>query len=125
MSQPFNRRRFMAATAAAGIGAAAIQGKSAPAADPAALGKPAILGGQKARKKPFSSWPLVKENDEEAMAATGGSAKWFRGDKRRAREKLRGRLRPVDGSKTCIATNSGTSALVASLGALGLGPGDE
>ena len=60
----------MATAAAAGIGAAAIPGTAVKAADVAAGGKPAILGGEPVRKTIFSSWPLVKENDAEAMAAT-------------------------------------------------------
>ena len=125
MSRALSRRRFMAATAAAGIGAVAIQGKSAPAADATALGKPAILGGEKARKKPFSSWPLVKENDEEAMAATVRSGKWFRSEGGKRVTAFENAYAQLTGAKHCIATNSGTSALVASLGALGVGPGDE
>lgn len=124
MSRSFNRRRFIAATAAAGIGAVAAHGRSAKAAETAAPGKPAILGGEKTRKTPFSSWPLVEDNDREAMRATLDSAKWFRGWGKNV-DKFEEAFAQLTGAKHCLATNSGTSALVATLGALGIGPGDE
>ena len=114
----------MAATAAASIGAVALQGKSVRAAGQPSLGKPAILGGEKTRKEPFSSWPLVKENDEKAMAATLRSTRWFRGDEKALNvKKFETDYAQLTGAKHCIATNSGTSALVTSMGAMGIGPG--
>jgi len=124
MSHSLSRRRFIAATAAASIGAVATHGTTARAADTAALGKPAILGGEKTRKKPFSSWPLVEDNDRQAMRTTLDSAKWFRGWGENV-NKFEEAYAQLTGAKHCLATNSGTSALVASLGALGIGPGDE
>ena len=60
------------------------------------------------------------------MAATLRSRLWFRGDEKAKNvknfEQAYGQL---TGAKHCIGTNSGTSALVATLGALGIGPGDE
>jgi hypothetical protein len=79
MNQRVGRRRFMATATAAGIGAVAIRGISARAADQQALGKPALLGGGKVRKRPFSSWTIVEENDKQAMQSTLASSKWFRG----------------------------------------------
>ena len=96
------------------------KGNRSAAAGQPSLGKPAILGGEKTRNEPFSSWPLVKENDEEAMAATLRSTRWFRGDEKALNvKKFEEDYAKLTGAKHCIATNSGTSALVASLGAMG------
>jgi len=124
MRGSLNRRHFMAATAAAGFGAAAVRGTPVFAAGAAAPGKPAILGGEKARTQPFCSWPLEEDNDAKAMAATLRSTKWNRGVGQNVK-KFEAAYAELMGAKHCIATNSGTSALIASLGAMGIGPGDE
>ena len=50
------------------------------------------------------------------------SGKWFRGENVAAFETAYASL---TGAKHCLATANGTSALITSLGALGIGPGDE
>ena len=50
------------------------------------------------------------------------SGKWFRGENVSAFETAYASL---TGAKHCLATANGTSALITSLGALGIGPGDE
>ncbi len=52
MNEPFNRRRFVATSAAVGLGVA-LGGGTAVAAD-----KPALLGGKRTRSQPFPSWPV-------------------------------------------------------------------
>ncbi len=119
MHDSLNRRRFVATTAAAGLsltlGGAAI---AAP------TDKLALLGGKPVRTKPFPSWPKMDRLEDQALLDVLHSGKWFRGGARRvdAFEESFARLM---GAKHCIATNGGTTALIASLGALGIGPGDE
>jgi perosamine synthetase len=118
MSESLNRRHFVAATAAAGVGLA-MGGVTAVAAE-----KPALLGGKPTRSQPFSSWPMCDAREEKAILATLRSGKWFRGGGHEV-DKFEESYARLTGAKHCIATSSGTTALVASLGALGVGPGDE
>jgi perosamine synthetase len=90
----------------------------------AATDKPAILGGRPVRTAPFPSWPVIAESEERAWMKVLRSGKWNRLDGDNARqfeETWAAKL----GAKHCLATANGTSALIISLNALGIGPGDE
>jgi perosamine synthetase len=85
---------------------------------------PAILGGKPVRKGPFPEWPVIGENDEKAWMQVLRKGKWCRlaGDYANQFEAAWARTL---GAKHCLAVANGTSALITSLGALGVGPGDE
>jgi dTDP-4-amino-4,6-dideoxygalactose transaminase len=112
MSEPFTRRGFLSATAAA------------PVVLQAAEEKPAILGGKPVHTGRFLSWPVADRNDEDAVSEVARSRKWFRssGKKVAAFEEAWAK---ITGAKYCLATSSGTAALFTSLNALEIGPGDE
>ena len=118
MDEPFNRRRFVATGAAVGLGVA-LGGGTAAAAD-----KPALLGGKQTRSQPFPSWPVSGAHEDKVMLATLQSGKWFRGYGQQV-DKFEAAYARLTGAKHCIATNGGTTALIAALGALDIGPGDE
>jgi perosamine synthetase len=87
-------------------------------------GKRAVLGGSPLRTAPFPSWPVITENEERAWMKVLRGGKWNRLDgdcTRQFEEAWAARL----GAKHCLATANGTSALIISLNALGIGPGDE
>lgn len=121
------RRQFLGTTLATG---AAI--KSAPAqerlsANPVDLDravKPALLGGKPTRTNPFPSWPISGEVEEKSLSDVLRSGKWNRnvGQYVNAFEKTYAERM---GARYCLATANGTSALLTSLSALGVGPGDE
>jgi perosamine synthetase len=110
------RRSFVNASAAA----TAALGASARAAN----GKPAILGGAKVRTERFPSWPKITATDEQAWMDVLRSGKWYRGSGRQV-DKFEETYARLLGAKHCLATANGTSALITSLAALGVGPGDE
>jgi perosamine synthetase len=123
-----SRRKFVASA----IGAAAL-GRVRPAAaqsktaltPPAALSNtalPAALGGNPTRRTPFPAWPISDAREEDALAAVLRGGRWNRGDQVAAFESAYASL---TGAKGCLATANGTSALITSLAALGIGPGDE
>lgn len=114
MSREVNRRQFIAATTSAGVGLA-LTGA-------AAAEKPALLGGTPVRTKGYQSWPIVASADEQAVGDVVRSGGWYRGQ---AVQKFEETFAQVSGAKFCVATASGTTALATSLGALGVGPGDE
>jgi dTDP-4-amino-4,6-dideoxygalactose transaminase len=87
-------------------------------------GKLAVLGGSPVRTAPFPSWPVIDETEEKAWMKVLRGGKWNRLDGDNARqfeETWAAKL----GAKHCLATANGTSALIISLNALGIGPGDE
>ena len=111
-----NRRSFLQTT---GVAAAAL---ASPAT--AAINKPAALGGSPVRRQKFPSWPVFDEREEKTLLETLRSGKWNRGggDRVAAFEKSYAQLM---GSKGCLATANGTSALMTSLSMLGVAAGDE
>jgi perosamine synthetase len=128
MRKRLSRRRFLSATGA-GVATARL---AVPAANPAKanafthLGddKLAVLGGQPVRKGAFTAWPIIADNDEQELLTVLRSKRWNRlgGSAVERFEKLWAeRL----GARHCVATSSGTSALVCSINALDIGPGDE
>jgi dTDP-4-amino-4,6-dideoxygalactose transaminase len=115
MSREVNRRQFIAATTAAGVGLTFTAGAQA-------AGQPALLGGKPVRSEGYQVWPTVTEADQQALLEVVRSGRWYRSSSVEQFEEAYARL---NGAKYCVAVSSGTSALYASLGALGVGPGDE
>ena len=107
------------------LGAASTGLLAAKAARPAAAtDKPALLGGGPVRSTPFPSWPVIAENEERAWMQVLRKGKWNRLDGDYARQ-FEETWASTLGAKHCLATANGTSALIISLNALGIGPGDE
>src|SRR5258708_7826628 len=97
-------------------------GASALAAGAATNEKLAMLGGKPVRTARFPSWPKSTELEEQELLAVLRSGRWNRGKNAERFEEAYAKLL---GSKHCLATANGTSALFASFNALGVGPGDE
>ena len=115
-----NRREFNKAIA--GAATAGLVGNRAMSA--ASSERLALLGGKPIRTQPFPSWPIVRENDEQAWKEVLASGKWCRLDGNRA-ARFETEWSRVLGANYCLATASGTTALFTVLNALGVGPGDE
>ncbi len=86
--------------------------------------KLAVLGGSPLRTAPFPGWPVIAENEEQAWMKVLRGGKWNRLDGDHARQFEEAWAAKL-GAKHCLATANGTSALIISLNALGIGPGDE
>ncbi len=87
--------------------------------------RPAILGGTPVRSEPFATtWPIFDEREVDALVGALKSRNWCC---------LRGRLvydfektfAEAMGTRQCVLSNGGTTALRASLQCLGIGAGDE
>lgn len=91
---------------------------------PANHARLALLGGMPIRSKPFPSWPVVAENDERGLVEVLRSGRWYRRAGRQV-ERFEGTYARLMGTEHCVATANGTGALLTSLAALGVGPGDE
>jgi dTDP-4-amino-4,6-dideoxygalactose transaminase len=120
MRMPQSRRSFFGAMSAA---TAAIGLTERPAT--AGTDEPlAILGGRPVRRQRFTSWPIIGENDERAWMEVLRKGRWCRIDGDYANQFEEAWARML-GAKHCLAVANGTSALITSLAALGIGPGDE
>ena len=120
MSTALSRRRFIGALATSAAAAARPAG-AAPRAgrQPAS---PAVLGGPAVRTAPFPSWPVRDALEEQALVDVIRSGRWNRGPQV---ERFEAEYARLTGAAHCLATANGTSALLATLGALDVGPGDE
>jgi perosamine synthetase len=120
MRIPLGRRGFLQGVSAA---AAALR-TGAVRANERAEATPAILGGTPVRDRPFSPWPLIADNDERAWMEVLRKGRWCRLEGEYATRFEETWARTL-GAKHCLAVANGTSALITSLAALDVGPGDE
>lgn len=125
MKSHLTRRRFLGAalTGAAGLGMQP-RAASRPSAVGISAGTPALLGGRPVRTAPFPSWPQIADRDEKAWMDVLRKGLWCRIDGSYAARFEKAWARWL-GAKYCLATASGTTALLTSLNALDVGPGDE
>lgn len=107
-----DRRKFVAATAAASTALSAN------------IDKPALLGGEPVRKGGPHSWPVFDQNEEQALLSVLRSGKWYRGSGKMV-SRFEEAYARLTGAKHCLAVANGTSALLTSLSAMGVGAGDE
>lgn len=119
MKKALSRRSFLggAATAGAALCVPTARTTAAEKTAPAAASAPQRAAGE---------WPIAQANDEQALLGVLRSGKWGR------TAAPDGRVKEFEGvfaermkAKYCVATSSGTTALLSALGALNVGPGDE
>lgn len=123
MKDTLNRRSFIH-RAAVGSAAMAWLGGKAPMAMSADADKPAILGGTPVHKGGWPGWPTWRESWEPAVIEVLRSGRWFRGAGEHVEEFERAYAKLI-GAKRCLATASGTTALLVSLHVLDVDAGDE
>jgi dTDP-4-amino-4,6-dideoxygalactose transaminase len=119
MANSISRRNFLAAAPLAA--AASPLAAGAPEAD---VAKPAILGGEKTHNGPFPEWPKYDQTEEKALLDVLHTGKWYRGSGQTV-AKFEQAYSQLTGAKYCLATANGTSALLTTVNALGVEPGDE
>jgi perosamine synthetase len=117
MKSPVDRRQFLATATA--TGAALTLARTAAAKE-----TPALLGGTPVRREPFPGWPRVDDRDEKALVEVLRSGNWYRGAGEVVNQ-FESAYAELTGAKHCVAVANGTSSLITSLAALGVGPGDE
>jgi dTDP-4-amino-4,6-dideoxygalactose transaminase len=84
----------------------------------------ALLGGEKAKGKPFPVWPYYDTKEEQALKEVLESRVWWRTPGTRTLE-FEGAFARFHGARHGIAVTNGTAALEVTMAALGIASGDE
>lgn len=121
---PLSRRTFLGGAATAGV--ALTLGVSRPSAAEKATATRTAAAASASASAGAPEWPIWDGRDEEALLKVLRSGKWGRtaagnGRVMEFEAAFAQRMR----ARYCVATSSGTTALLTALGALGIGPGDE
>lgn len=88
------------------------------------VNKLAILGGEKVRKTAWPEWPVWDQSAENDVTEMLRSGRWWRGKGEHVTE-FEQKYAELMGAKRCLATASGTTALLVALHVLGVDAGDE
>jgi perosamine synthetase len=86
--------------------------------------KLAINGGEKVHPGSWPPWPYWDKSAESGILEMLRSGRWWRGNGEHVAE-FEKKYAEVLGAKRCLATASGSTALMTSLDALGIDAGDE
>ena len=86
--------------------------------------KLAFLGGEKVRAAAWPQWPFWNQNAEAEIVEMLRSGRWWRGNGGHVAE-FEKQYAELMGAKRCLATASGTTALLVALHVLGVDAGDE
>ncbi|MBI5387526.1 MAG: DegT/DnrJ/EryC1/StrS family aminotransferase [Verrucomicrobia bacterium] len=124
MKNQLTRRRFIRHAAAGSAAVTLLSARQAPLAFAAEAAKPALLGGVPVRQGGWPSWPTWREQWEPAVLKVLRSRKWFRGSGETIAE-FEAAYAQLLGAKRCLATASGTTALLTSLHVMDVDAGDE
>src|SRR5438105_9311852 len=124
MKAPLTRRGFIRNAAVGSAALTWLSARHAPLAFATEAAKPALLGGAPAHQGGWSEWPTWRESWEPAVINVVRSGKWFRGDGGHVAEFETGYAQLLD-ARRCLATASGTTALLVSLHVMDVDAGDE
>lgn len=88
------------------------------------MGKLALLGGSRAKQKPFPAWPQYDDGERRVLKEVLESGVWWRtpGTKTLEFEKA---FASYHGARHGVAVTNGTAALEVTMSALGIGQGDK
>ena len=86
--------------------------------------KLAVNGGNSIRTAPWPDWPVWNRNAETEVTEMLRSGRWWRGSGEAVSD-FEQKYAEMIGAKRCLATASGTTALLVALHVLGVDAGDE
>jgi len=118
------RRGFIRTAAAGSVALGWLSAQRAPRAFASDASKPALLGGTPVHKGGWTRWPEWREAWEPEVLEVFRSGRWFRGSGTHVEEFERGYAELL-GARGCLATASGTTALIVSLHVMDVDAGDE
>lgn len=124
MSNRKMSRRQAITTASAGAVAAMINLKPGNFEIGKAPEKLAVQGGKPVHSAKWPEWPVWNESAEKNILEMLRTGRWWRGNGEHVID-FEKKYAELMGAKRCLATASGTSALLVALQALGVDAGDE
>jgi dTDP-4-amino-4,6-dideoxygalactose transaminase len=124
MNTHFTRRAFIRATAVSSAALAWLGSGRAPSAYAAAASKPAIQGGKPVHESGWPGWPTWRESWEPELLKVLRSGRWWLGSGEHVADFEKAYAQLL-GARRCLATASGTTALMTSLHVLDVDAGDE
>lgn len=124
MKKPLTRRRFIRNAAAGSATLSLLSTRDAPQVFASETAQPALLGGARAHKGGWSQWPIWRESWEPDVIKVLRSGNWYRGNGGHVAEFEAGYAKLL-GAKRCLATASGTTALLVALHVMDVDAGDE
>jgi len=124
MQNHLTRRGFIGRAAAGSVALTWLGAGRAPTVFAAEASKPALLGGTPVHRGGWPPWPTWRESWEPPIIEVLRSGRWYRGDGEHVAE-FETRYAQLLGAKRCLATASGTTALLVSLHVMDVDAGDE
>jgi dTDP-4-amino-4,6-dideoxygalactose transaminase len=124
MNDHLTRRGFIRHAAAGSAALTWLGAGRAPNVFAAEATKPAMLGGTPVHSGGWPGWPVWRESWEPAVLQVLRSRRWFRGSGENVAE-FETAYAKLLGARRCLATASGTTALLVSLHVMGVDAGDE
>ncbi len=124
-SRKFTRRQVIAATSAGFVGSLInLSFRPFEINTSQQAGKLAINGGDKVHKGTWPDWPEWDRSAEPGIIEMLRTGRWWRGNGEHVVE-FEKKYAALMGAKRCLATASGTTALMVALDVLGVDAGDE
>jgi perosamine synthetase len=124
MKNSFTRRTFIRTAAAGSVALTWFSARRAPTVFAAEADKPALLGGTPVHQGGWAPWPQWREAWEPKLVQVYRSGKWFRRSDTHVPD-FEQAYAELLGAKKCLATASGTTALIVSLHVMDVDAGDE
>jgi perosamine synthetase len=124
MKESLTRRGFIRTGAVGGAALSWLSARRGPVMFAADADKPALLGGTPVHKGGWLPWPQWREAWEPKMLDVYRSCKWFRGSGTHVTD-FETAYAQLLGARKCLATASGTTALIVGLHVMGVDAGDE
>jgi dTDP-4-amino-4,6-dideoxygalactose transaminase len=125
MKTYLTRRGFVRAAAAGSVALSWLNPGRATTVFAAGADKPALLGGTPVHKGGWPKWPQWRESWEPDVLKVLRSGRWYRGGSGGKVPEFEAAYAKLLGAKRCLATASGTTALITSLHVMGVDAGDE
>ena len=120
MKNNLTRREFVRTTAAGSATLAWMGAGQAPTVFGARADKPALLGGTPAHQGGWPKWPEWRQSWEPEIIEVLRSGRWCRSGKGEQVPDFETAYADLLGAKRCVATTSGTTALVTALHVMGV-----
>jgi dTDP-4-amino-4,6-dideoxygalactose transaminase len=124
MKTLLSRRGFIRSTTAGSVALSWFGSRRAPTVAAAGADTPALLGGTPVHSTGWTRWPQWREAWASPVLDVFRSGRWYRESGQRVAEFEAAYARLL-GANACLATASGTTALIVSLHVLGVDAGDE